>query len=154
MPYHLSFATRLGFILVRSDGTNLTSLEITEQPSASNPDAITEEAQGQISQYLAGQRKEFDLPIGLKGTTFQIKVWNELQKIPFGHSLSYEDLAQLIGNHRAFRAVGSAVGSNPIPLVIPCHRILGKNKKISGYSAGKGIPTKRELLHGEGISFL
>tara|TARA_B100000902_G_C26847030_1_gene686265 strand:- start:2 stop:466 length:465 start_codon:yes stop_codon:yes gene_type:complete len=154
MPYHLSFATRLGFILVRSDGTNLTSLEIMEQPSASNPDAITEEAQGQISQYLAGQRKEFDLPIDLTGTTFQMKVWNELQKIPFGHSLSYEALARLIANPRAFRAVGSAVGSNPIPVIIPCHRILGKNKKITGYSAGKGIPTKRELLRGEGISFL
>lgn len=154
MSFHLSFPTELGFISVSSNGTHLTRIAIYPDNSASRPDKITEEAEGQISQYLAGTRKEFDLPIALEGTAFQLRVWNQLRQIPFASSLSYGTLARQIGNDRAFRAVGSAVGANPLPLVVPCHRVLGKNNRISGYSAGDGIPTKRKLLRIEGISFL
>ena len=98
----------------------------------------------QLQEYFLGQRKEFDLPINLKGTNFQIKVWQELQKIPYGEVISYSELAERINCPKAIRAVGGACGKNPIPIIVPCHRVLGKNGNLTGFSGG--INYKEKLL--------
>lgn len=104
----------------------------------------------QLEEYFAGKRKQFDIPLAPEGTPFQQKVWKQLQRIPFGKTASYKDIAVKIKNPGAVRAVGSANGANPLPIVIPCHRIINANGAIGGYSAGLSI--KRQLLKIEGIS--
>jgi methylated-DNA-[protein]-cysteine S-methyltransferase len=98
----------------------------------------------QLRAYFAGELKDFDLPLAPKGTEFQQNVWAELCKIPYGETISYGELARRIGNPNASRAVGLANGSNPIPVVIPCHRVIGANGKLTGY--GGGLPIKERLL--------
>jgi len=102
------------------------------------------EAVGQLRAYFAGELENFDLHLAPEGTPFQQKVWNELLKIPYGETISYGDLARRIGNPNASRAVGLANGSNPIPIIIPCHRVIGSNGKLTGY--GGGLPIKEKLL--------
>lgn len=106
--------------------------------------AALRDAVGQLRAYFAGELENFDLPLAPEGTPFQQKVWNELLKIPYGETISYGDLARRIGNPNASRAVGLANGTNPIPIVIPCHRVIGSNGKLTGY--GGGLPIKEKLL--------
>jgi methylated-DNA-[protein]-cysteine S-methyltransferase len=98
----------------------------------------------QLSEYFAGSRKEFDVPLALRGTPFQLDVWRALQRIPYGETRSYEQIAHSIGRPTATRAVGAANGANPIPIIVPCHRVIGKNGALTGF--GGGIPVKRMLL--------
>jgi methylated-DNA-[protein]-cysteine S-methyltransferase len=98
----------------------------------------------QLAEYFAGTRKQFDLPLALRGTPFQIEVWNTLRRIPYGETRSYEDVARTIGRPTATRAVGAANGANPIPIIVPCHRVIGKNGGLTGF--GGGIAVKRRLL--------
>jgi methylated-DNA-[protein]-cysteine S-methyltransferase len=98
----------------------------------------------QLRSYFAGELEEFDLPLAPEGTQFQQEVWRRLCEIPFGETISYGELARRIGNPQASRAVGLANGSNPIPIVIPCHRVIGSNGKLTGY--GGGLPIKEKLL--------
>jgi methylated-DNA-[protein]-cysteine S-methyltransferase len=98
----------------------------------------------QLREYFAGRREDFDLPLVLHGTPFQLSVWRNLQKIPYGQTISYLDLAREIGNPKAVRAVGLANGSNPIPIIIPCHRVIGSDGSLTGF--GGGLPTKQKLL--------
>ena len=98
----------------------------------------------ELEQYLAGKRKEFTFPIRTEGTEFNQKVWHELESIPYGETISYGELARRVGNSRAARAVGTANGRNPIPIVIPCHRVVASGGKLGGY--GGGLPLKRKLL--------
>jgi methylated-DNA-[protein]-cysteine S-methyltransferase len=98
----------------------------------------------QLRAYFAGELQDFDLKLTPQGTPFQQKVWAELCKIPYGETISYGQLATRIGNPNASRAVGLANGSNPIPIVIPCHRVIGSNGKLTGY--GGGLPIKEKLL--------
>ncbi|MBE6050453.1 MAG: methylated-DNA--[protein]-cysteine S-methyltransferase [Clostridium sp.] len=98
----------------------------------------------QISEYLEGNRKEFDFPIYLEGTEFQKKVWDTLRKIPYGETRSYKDIAIMVGNEKASRAVGGANNKNPIIIAVPCHRVIGKNGKLVGF--GCGIDVKEKLL--------
>ena len=98
----------------------------------------------QIREYFSGTRTTFDLPLDLGGTPFQQKVWRELGSIPFGTTISYGEQARRIGRPQAARAVGAANGQNPIPIVIPCHRVIGSNGKLTGF--GGGLPTKERLL--------
>ena len=102
------------------------------------------EAASQLRAYFAGKLENFDLPLAPAGTPFQQRVWNELLKIPYGETISYGELARRIGNPNASRAVGLANGSNPIPIIIPCHRVIGSNGKLTGY--GGGLPIKEKLL--------
>jgi methylated-DNA-[protein]-cysteine S-methyltransferase len=102
------------------------------------------EAIRQLREYFAGARTDFDLPLAPEGTEFQRSVWRRLQEIPYGETISYGELARRIGNPQASRAVGSANGSNPIPIVIPCHRVIGSNGKLTGF--GGGLPVKEALL--------
>ncbi|MDR1207522.1 MAG: methylated-DNA--[protein]-cysteine S-methyltransferase [Rickettsiales bacterium] len=98
----------------------------------------------QISEYLAGRRREFDLALTPAGTPFQMDVWRALLKIPFGKTCSYKDIAVAVGRPKAVRAVGNAVGKNPIPIIIPCHRVIASDDGIGGFSLG--LPLKRKLL--------
>ena len=98
----------------------------------------------QLRAYFAGELESFDLDLAPEGTPFQQKVWSELLKIPYGETISYGELARRIGNPSASRAVGLANGSNPIPIIIPCHRVIGSNGKLTGY--GGGLPIKEKLL--------
>jgi methylated-DNA-[protein]-cysteine S-methyltransferase len=107
------------------------------------------EAVRQLGEYFGGRRTTFDLPLAPAGTVFQRKVWRRMQEIPFGQTISYGELAKRIGSPKASRAVGAANRSNPIPIVIPCHRVIGSNGKLTGF--GGGLPTKQALLALEGI---
>lgn len=98
----------------------------------------------QLNAYFAGELEQFDLPLAPEGTPFQLDVWRRLCDIPYGQTISYGALAQAMGNPNACRAVGLANGSNPIPIVIPCHRVIGSNGKLTGY--GGGLPIKEKLL--------
>jgi len=108
----------------------------------------------QLEAYFDGKLKDFDLPLILDGTTFQLLVWNNLRKIPYGETISYGQLAKRIGSPDAARAVGLANGSNPIPIIIPCHRVIGSNGDLTGF--GGGLPVKKKLLALESrqLSFL
>jgi methylated-DNA-[protein]-cysteine S-methyltransferase len=112
------------------------------------------EAIRQLQAYFAGKLTEFELPLILEGTEFQLLVWRNLQKIPYGETVSYGQLANRIGRPEAARAVGLANGSNPLPIIIPCHRVIGSNGELTGF--GGGIPIKKKLLALESrqLSFL
>ncbi|MFN8526148.1 MAG: methylated-DNA--[protein]-cysteine S-methyltransferase [Chloroflexota bacterium] len=104
----------------------------------------------QLRTFLEGKRREFDLPLDLRGTPFQTAVWRALRDIPFGRTVSYRDLASAIGQPTATRAVGAANGRNPVPIVVPCHRVIGANGTLTGY--GGGLPLKSRLLALEGVN--
>lgn len=156
------FMTRIdspiGRIEVTSDGESVTSLSIERDgilpldgiPERSNP--VLDRAVVQLREYFAGTRTDFDLPVSLVGTEFQKAVWSELTTLPFGGVVSYGDIGQATGRATAGRAVGGAVGANPIPIIVPCHRVLASDGRITGYSGGNGIPTKVWLLDHEGIA--
>lgn len=99
-------------------------------------DKKSNEAAKQLREYFAGKRKDFSLPLELKGTDFQKKVWRALQKIPYGKTVTYSDIAKSIGKPKAVRAVGQAINRNPISIIIPCHRVIGKDGSLTGYAGG------------------
>ncbi len=117
--------------------------------SALSPTALTNEAATQLMEYFAGKRRTFSLPLAPKGTPFQKEVWQVLSSIPYGQTRSYADIAAQVGRPKAFRAVGMANNRNPIPIVIPCHRVVGSSGDMVGYAYGTKI--KRYLLELEGI---
>jgi methylated-DNA-[protein]-cysteine S-methyltransferase len=102
------------------------------------------ETERQLGEYFAGARTQFELPLELRGSEFQNKVWRALREIPFGQTRSYFDLAKTIGSPKACRAVGAANGKNPLPIVIPCHRVIGADGTLTGF--GGGLQTKATLL--------
>jgi len=112
-------------------------------------DARNEAAKTQLQEYFAGKRKVYELPLDLYGTPFQKSVWNALRTIPYGETRSYKDIALAIGAAKAVRAIGGANNRNPIPIVIPCHRVIGSNGALVGY--GGGLPIKEHLLALEGV---
>jgi methylated-DNA-[protein]-cysteine S-methyltransferase len=111
-----------------------------------NPVAL--ETARQLHAYFAGQLRRFDLTLDMQGTDFQKRVWRELEGIPYGETRSYRQIAEAIGSPRSVRAVGAANGANPIPIVVPCHRVIGANGNLVGY--GGGLPLKKHLLALEG----
>ena len=147
----------IGRLEVGSDGTHIVSLSIERAgtlpldtiPESSN--AVLDAAAEQIEEYFSGTRQSFDLPVSLSGTVFQQQVWAALEDLAWGEVISYGELGIITGRPTAGRAVGGAVGANPIPLIVPCHRVLATNGRITGYSGGNGIPTKVWLLDHEGI---
>ncbi len=110
--------------------------------------ALLKEAKAQLDAYFAGKLKDFSLPIAPAGTDFQLKVWEVLQTIPYGETITYGQLAERVGNAKASRAVGMANSRNPLPIIIPCHRVIGANRKLTGYTGGLDIKIK--LLNLEG----
>lgn len=111
-------------------------------------DALLREAAAQLGDYFAGKRRTFDLPLAPQGTDFQLDVWQALRAIPYGETISYAQLATRIGKPSAMRAVGAANGRNPLPIVVPCHRVIGADGTLTGF--GGGLPTKHFLLKLEG----
>ncbi|MCD1261490.1 methylated-DNA--[protein]-cysteine S-methyltransferase [Paenibacillus athensensis] len=103
----------------------------------------------QLTAYLQGERQRFTLPLDLRGTPFQLAVWEELQRIPHGEARSYSQVAVSLGRPRAVRAVGTANGANPVPIVVPCHRVMGKNNELTGFRGG--LSMKAALLRLEGV---
>ena len=110
---------------------------------------MLKETKTQLDEYFSQQRRAFSLPIVVQGTKFQQLVWHALCDIPYGESWSYQQLAEHIGNPKAVRAVGLANGKNPLSIIVPCHRVIGKNGKLTGYAGGKDV--KRNLLELEGV---
>ena len=141
-----------GNILLESREGCLSCLQFTEeQTDGEILDQVLLSAKEQLEEYFAGKRKNFDMPIGLGGTDFQRKVWMEVAKIPFGQTTTYMKIAQKLGNTAAIRAVGAAIGANPILIVLPCHRILGSDGSLTGYAGG--LERKKALLELEGHAF-
>ena len=106
--------------------------------------SVLVETERQLNEYFAGNRREFDIPLDMRGTRFQKSVWEALLAIPFGETRSYGQIARQLGNANATRAVGAANGQNPIPIVVPCHRVVGSNGTLTGF--GGGLETKAQLL--------
>ena len=141
----------IGSLLLAADSTGLREITFPKNgtPASPQPDWIEDESAladtiRQLRAYFAGDLETFDLPLKPQGTPFQQRVWNELLNIPYGETISYGELATRIGNPNASRAVGLANGSNPSPIIIPCHRVIGSNGKLTGY--GGGLPIKEKLL--------
>lgn len=145
----------VGQITLGATDSHLVSLDIDGQsPTFHNPEhPILKQAARELAQYFEGVRNTFEVPVRLSGTPFQEAIWRTLAGIPYGETVSYGELGQLAGFPGSARAVGGAVGANPLPIIVPCHRVLGVTKKITGYSSGQGIPTKEILLRLENISY-
>ncbi|AYF98804.1 methylated-DNA--[protein]-cysteine S-methyltransferase [Protaetiibacter intestinalis] len=148
----------IGRIEVVGDGSAIISLSIEHDGLLPHdelderPDAVTRLAARQLGEYFDGRRHDFDVPVSLtSGTEFQRAVWEQLVELQWGEVISYGELGQTTGRPAAGRAVGGAVGANPVPIIVPCHRVLGASGLITGYSGGEGIPTKSWLLEHEGI---
>lgn len=150
----LTIDSPLGPIALEAIDGVLTSLTIGTSGAESTPiQPVLTRAASQLREYFDGVRTTFDLPLSAGGTDFQDDVWQTLLEIPYGTTLTYEQLGEASGHAGKARAVGGAVGKNPIPIIIPCHRVMGANGAITGYSGGEGIPTKKALLDLEGISY-
>jgi methylated-DNA-[protein]-cysteine S-methyltransferase len=137
-----------GEFFISATNTHLVATSFRESVQT-NPNPLTEEVKSQLEAYLKGTLEVFDLPLLPKGTEFQNRVWSELSKIPFGVSISYLELAKRLGDEKVIRAAASANGKNPIPIIIPCHRVIGSDNSLIGFSGG--IENKRWLLTHERI---
>ena len=145
MIYRYSYETVLGSVtLVEEDGALLAISTHHVYDGICQETTLIKEAHQQLSEYLKGERKSFDLPLRMKGTDFQQRVWNALLDIPYGETRSYKQIAEAIGNPKAVRAVGMANNRNPLLIVVPCHRVIGADGKLVGY--GAGIEKKEFLL--------
>ena len=147
--------TRLGRILVAADGDGIRLITFQTEENPGRPEkGWIEDAEAlaaasdQLQAYFDGELEEFDLQLAPKGTPFQKRVWRELTRIPYGTTISYLELAERIGNPKAVRACGTANGANPLPIVIPCHRVIGADGSLTGYAGGLEI--KEALLTLEG----
>ena len=143
--------TPIGRLLVARDTAGVRLIHFrAHKPAArwERHDRAFDDVATQLAEYFDGKRRVFELPLKPEGTPFQLRVWNALLEIPYGETISYGELAARIGDRSASRAVGLANGSNPLPIVIPCHRVIGSNGKLTGY--GGGLPIKERLLALEG----
>ncbi len=153
MKYSYNYNTLLGNITIVTDKEFLIEIIFgKENIDVVKETSLIKEIKKQIDEYITRERKVFDIPIKMIGTDFQIKVWEELRKIEYGTSISYQVLAERVKNKNYARAVGLANNKNPIPIIVPCHRVIGKNGKLVGYAGG--IDIKSKLLEIENIGDL
>ena len=149
--YYCYLETPIGELLLAGDNDGLSMIGFPKGSMRREPEPdwifnekqLTE-ARRQLREYFAGDRREFDLPVRLSGTEFQVSVLQALQQIPYGETVSYGEIARRIGRPRAVRAVGAANGRNPVPIVVPCHRVIGSTGDLTGF--GGGLDTKEALL--------
>ena len=134
----------IGSLTIVSDGESITAVRFGDMTGGLPSCALLEQAAEELAEYFAGQRRVFTVPLNVQGTDFQQSVWAALCKIPYGETASYAEIAERIGNPAACRAVGSANHCNPIPIFIPCHRVIGKNGSLTGYAGGMDM--KKILL--------
>ena len=154
--WHTKIASPLGSILLTADEDGLTGINFQDAEGAKKPphgsveSAVRfSEVERQISAYFRGELKEFKLGLSVRGTAFQRSVWSALRDIPYGETISYRELAARVGRPSACRAVGAANGRNPLPIVVPCHRVIGSNGKLTGYYGGTHL--KEYLLNLESL---
>lgn len=145
------YETKIGIIGIRENNKSITDIYFSKVDTNDNIEEtdLIKECFKQLKEYFEGNRVKFDLPLDARGTEFQKKVWNELLRIPYGETKSYKDIAVAIGNEKACRAIGMANNKNPIPIIIPCHRVIGSNGKLVGYAGGLNV--KEKLLNIEKI---
>ena len=146
------FETPLGYMALGEEEGAIVRLYLPEDPVPrlmSRPTPLLERGRTQLLEYLNGQRETFDLPLAPQGTPFQQQVWKALQAIPYGQTRSYKDIALEVGLPKGFRAVGMANSRNPIPIFIPCHRVIAADGSLGGY--GGGVRLKQTLLQTEGL---
>jgi len=152
--YNVYHSRELGPIYIVSDGEAIVKIELFEDSwkqlmeeydLTQSDSPLLQQAVQQLEEYFEGKRKTFDLPLKWKGTPFQEKVWEALCEIPYGSTVGYADVAERIGNPKAVRAVGQANRANELAIVVPCHRVIGKNNKLTGY-AGNRVEIKETLL--------
>lgn len=144
--------TPIGTLLIVGDAAAVHRITFPQRGRPAKPEPEWQESQRgpvgeaarQLREYFAGKRADFDLPLSPAGTAFQRSVWLQLQEIPYGETISYGELARRVGNPKASRAVGSVNGANPLPIVIPCHRVIAGDGTLGGF--GGGLPTKQTLL--------
>jgi methylated-DNA-[protein]-cysteine S-methyltransferase len=151
LVFYTTIESPVGLLLLAGDerGLRRVSFENGKRNTPVQPDWKLDkepfsEVIRQLQAYFRGELKEFDLPLAMEGTEFQLRVWNALRAIPYGETISYARLAERIGNPKAVRAVGLANGSNPIPIIVPCHRVIGSDGSLTGF--GGGLSTKKRLL--------
>jgi len=153
MNHYCYFESPIGLIELGGTAEALASIIfVKERRDDTVSNAILDEALGQLIEYFAGERHDFDVPLALAGSEFQQAVWTQLLTIPYGQMVSYQDIANALGNPQAVRAVGAANGQNPIAIIVPCHRVVGSNGKLVGY--GGGLWRKEWLLQHEGALLL
>jgi methylated-DNA-[protein]-cysteine S-methyltransferase len=149
--YYCYFDTPIGELLLAGEADSLSMIGFPKGAMRRDPEADWiyneepfEDARIQLAEYFSGERKEFELTLSLSGTEFQVSVLEALQQIPYGETASYGDVAKRIGRPKAVRAVGAANGRNPIPIIVPCHRVIGSSGDLTGF--GGGLDTKEALL--------
>ena len=143
------YASPVGDLILESENDKIITLGfLKDSKQEETPSLIIDQCKLELEEYFSGHRKFFSFEMELRGTDFQVKVWNELLNIPFGKTISYEELAIRVGNIKSIRAVGLANGQNPIAIVVPCHRVIGKSGELVGY--GGGLDKKIWLLQHEG----
>lgn len=131
------------------ENTTIRSEDAFQLLEEDNGHEILMRTEHQLAEYFTGKRRDFDLPLVLKGTAFQKQVWQNLLDIPFGETVSYGQIAECLGDARKARPVGGAVGSNPVGIIVPCHRVIGKDGSLTGFGGGLGVKTY--LLKHEGV---
>lgn len=156
MRYYMYTTTPAGVIMLVSDGSKLTAIywDVYKHTPKPQPDWIEDPTRfatvlQQLEDYFTGRQKTFDVIFEAVGTPFQKRVWAELATIQFGETRTYQQIADAIGSPRSVRAVASAIGRNPISIVVPCHRVIGSNGKLTGFAGG--VESKRLLLELEGV---
>jgi len=149
----LSFPSPVGTLTAFAVNNAIVALEWGKSPPPdSTPTPLLESARDQLNAYFDGKRQSFDLPLHPAGTDFQCRVWTAMADIPYGETRTYGELAAAIGG--AARAVGGACGKNPIPIILPCHRVMGSGGRLTGFSGGAGVESKIFLLRLEGAMIL
>ena len=147
MTHYQLLETPLGQLRLVSDATALVRIEFPDRHGSdgeAKTDTVLQQCELQLREYFAGERQTFQLPLAAQGTEFQQQVWAALRAIPFGELRSYRDIADSIGNRKAVRAVGAANGKNPIPIIVPCHRVIGSDGSLTGFAGG--LAAKQLLL--------
>ncbi len=148
---HVSMKSPVGVLTLFADTDALIAVEWGRAPDPA-PTPLLREAVAQLEAYFRGRLTSFELPLRLSGSPFQRAVWALMGDIPYGVTRTYGDLARMLDN--APRAVGGACGRNPVPIIVPCHRVLGAGGRMTGYSGGAGVETKQALLRLEGVNLL
>lgn len=140
-----SYDTPIGTIWILEKDNAITNVSLKRPENFKEEEtALTRDAALQLNEYFTGKRKDFELPLNASGTDFQKKAWEALTKIPYGETRTYKQQAEMLGNHKACRAVGMGNNRNPIMVIVPCHRVVGTNGSLTGYAGG--LDVKRFLL--------
>lgn len=141
------FESRIGIIKIVCDEEMIVEISFVDEKTEVKENELTKKVKKELWEYFIGKRMTFDLPLKMEGTPFQLKVWNELLKIPYGRTCSYKEIAERIGSPKAYRAIGNANNKNKIAILIPCHRVVGANHQLVGYAGG--LVRKEALLEHE-----